>query len=87
MFYGHLKQISYELLNEKGFRQHEILAYDLVMNKNLQCQMKDRVLNIFRKQNNIRRAVALLLIFLDLMLKSILSLSEKEILQESLDLN
>lgn len=39
--------------------------------------MEDRVLNIFRKQNNIRRAVALLLIFLDFMLKSMLSLSEK----------
>lgn len=48
--------------------------------------MEDRVLNIFRKQNNISWPVALLLIFLDLMLKSILSLSEKWILQESLDL-
>lgn len=34
MFCRHLEQISYELLNEKGFRQSEILAYDLVMNKN-----------------------------------------------------
>lgn len=48
--------------------------------------MEDRVLNIFRKQNHIRWPVALLLIFLDLMFKSILSLSEKLILQESLDL-
>lgn len=86
MFYGHLKEISYELLNEKGFRQSEILAYDFSDKCEPQCQMEDRVLNIFRKQNNIRWPVALLLTFLGLMLKSILSLSEKLILQESLDL-
>lgn len=51
-----------------------------------QCQMENIVLNIFRKQYNIRWPVALLLIFLDLMPKSILFLSEKWILQESLDL-
>lgn len=47
--------------------------------------MEDRVLNIFRKQNNIKWPVALLLVFLDLMFISILSLSEKLILQESSD--
>lgn len=34
--------------------------------------MEDRVLNIFRKQNNTRWPVAPLLVFLDFMLKSIL---------------
>lgn len=76
MFYGHLKEISYELLSEKGFRQSEILAYDLVINVNHNAKWKI-VLNIFRKQNSIRWPVAMLLIFLDLMHKSILSLSEK----------
>lgn len=40
MFYRHLKQISYELLKEKGFRQSEILAYDSVMNKNHNAKWK-----------------------------------------------
>lgn len=35
-----LKEISYEILSEKGFRQSEILAYDLVINMNHNAKWK-----------------------------------------------
>lgn len=77
MFCGHLNEISYEILSEKGFRLSEILAYNLVITHEPQCQMENIVLIIFRIQNNTRWPVALLLIFLDLMPKSMFFLSEK----------
>jgi len=41
VFYGHLKDISYELLHEQGFRQSEILiTYDIVINVNHNAKWK-----------------------------------------------